>query len=65
MSKRTIVWGIIIVAVIISFIISLRGTLFYGQPFDSTKFIMTAIIDGVAVVAFAITTRDDKKKNGK
>jgi hypothetical protein len=60
--ERIIGWVIIIVAVIISFTLSLRGMIFDGQPFDSTHFTSTAIIAGVAIFIYARGSSREKKK---
>jgi flagellar motor component MotA len=59
MSKKRalmIGWTMVIIGVLLSFLIVLRGVLFEGQPVDPTNLIMTIIIASVLITGFGTTT---------
>jgi flagellar motor component MotA len=49
-------WIMVIIGVLLSFLIVLRGTLFQGQPVDPTNLIMTIITNSVLITGFGTTT---------
>lgn len=65
MSKKIISLVIIIVAIILSFIISLRDTIFNGQPIDEknlTGLIIFYVIAGSGIFVLSLVTTAKKKK---
>ena len=62
MQARRKGWLFIIGAIILSFIITLRDTIFGGQPVNKQNLIMMSIIAGTSRVSYAIATKVDKNK---